>query len=151
MIKDSRRSQKGSLALEFALTLPVFLAIILTGTELVRASIDASTLHHAMQRVGRYVALGNTIDGYDEIESAYIVLQELSNLEIQESDFRICVYNEPDCDESTIGGMGDWLTIKASTPFKAAFGLLEFKINSDTLIQQVPMLHALVVAAPMGA
>jgi len=139
-----RRAQRGSVMLEFALSLPVFLAILLSGIELLRVSFKIAQFDHAVYQAGRYASLGfveppNGSPSQDyAIESVKTQIQNASGVEV--GQFSICPVD--DCTQNSRGNEGSaapqWISIRATAYINLFSDRFQLPYTSRTLVRNEP-------------
>ncbi len=130
--------QKGGVLLEFALTVPLFLTIVLTAAELIRGGFQYAMLQHAVHRASRYAALGYKESGMTATESVLYKINQLSGMQVENSGFTICPASEYPCNANSRGGSESWMRLEARVQLHLAFGGINPVLKADAVFRNEP-------------
>lgn len=112
----SKRSETGAALLEMAVTLPLFLLVLLGMCELALTHYHKVMLNHAMIRTGRWALLGNTLPGNDRPQSIKLKGVEESGragVPVPLDSIQVCPLTNLACGGSDAGKPGEFIRIQA--------------------------------------
>jgi hypothetical protein len=130
-----KRSETGASMVSMSLTLPVFLLIVFGALEFTLGAFEEATLLNAVQRAGRYAALGEHLQEGDPVDAVKSKIAELSGYEIEEDNFRMCTGGDTECANNQPGAGGEWVYIRASVDRQFVFGRYFGQLEAETFIR----------------
>ena len=151
-MKKRSSLELGASFIEFAITLPVFLIIIIIGEEIVRLAFAHASLTHAISRAGRYASLGFGSDTDDPVQTVRDLIDELyspglpsaEETGVTDSFFKMCVESR-DCEASEYsrGAQAQWVYIEVNVPTSILMIEDLIPLKASIVIQNEPKFNTI--------
>lgn len=144
---NRQTAQSGTIMVEYAIALPVFLMILFLGIESTRLAFASANLQNALNRGGRYATLGYHNNGdITGVDSVRAKIAELSGYTIDPQDFEICKAGTNVC--NTRGTEGEWIQIRAAADIPVLLGIQTIKLSAGSLVKNEPNFALIEEPAP---
>lgn len=136
-----RSCARGGVAVETAITLPAFFALIFLGIETLRLAFVALSLQFGVVNAGRWAMLNSTVPSLTRVEAIQEKVRSASRLSLTDDQIKICpAPNSAGCSATAdnAGAPGSWVSIEADFPITLGFGLANYKLTANTFVKNEP-------------
>jgi len=145
VLRRGSGAEKGAALVEFALSFPFFMLLLLGAIDLMRVSYVFANLNVGVLRAGRYASLGFAEDPSDPTANVDAVRNKIEEYSrVQLTDFRICPDASKDATciadpaQNNRGNRNEWIFLKASSNVPVFFGAMNLNLSSSDLIRNEP-------------
>lgn len=154
--KLKRRAERGAALVEFSLSFPVYIAVVLGIAALVRISFINVTLQYVVTKVGREISLGtyNNPIIYPNprvaIQNAVVAQAASFGVSVNPSSVNVCSLSDtvnclPNDPSASTGAStaplsipGDWLYLELSQPVSAMYFAWPITVQASVILKNEP-------------
>ena len=131
---------RGSIMIEVACTVPIFLVMVLLGIESVRIGFITASIRLAANNGARYAALNRSEPGLPSREhSIASVIARSTTVPLSlGTNIQICPAPQTSCGQSYAGGPMQFITINIRYTLRTAFGALAIPLRTTTVTRNEP-------------
>lgn len=130
LVPFPQHRQRGATLVEAAISLPIFLLVMVAAANLAILSYKTAGLHHTLTETVRWAVLGQTSPGLTRVNSIKAKAQEFGRpygLKLPDSNIFVCAVGSTSCSPENAGNGQSYIQLSATEPAPLFFGL--FRVN----------------------
>jgi len=129
-----RPAESGAVALETAVSIPIFIFLVFCTFQISITLYQYATLQNALARAARLATLGLASNSADAVR---VKVEQYSGLPIESGNFRLCDAGALHCYTNT-GAPLEWIYMEARTALTPLIGGSPLMLKASVLVRNEP-------------